>query len=152
MSRWNRRLAESLVVLAVTAGMLSASEDPGSSVGTLADLAIEVVGLESGVGQVRIAVFDSAESWLESAVRSTVVDLQSPECRWIVDGLPEGEYGIAVLHDLNENGKNDRNLLGMPKEPYGFSNGARAALGPPRWAKSKFRVSAPSTNVQIVVK
>lgn len=35
--------------------------------------------------------------------------------------LPAGEYGIAVLHDENMNGKMDYNLLGIPLEGFGFS-------------------------------
>ena len=32
-----------------------------------------------------------------------------------------GEYAIAVIQDLNENKRLDRNFLKIPKEPYGFS-------------------------------
>jgi uncharacterized protein (DUF2141 family) len=35
--------------------------------------------------------------------------------------LPVGRYAVAVYHDLNDNGKLDKNVLGIPKEPYGFS-------------------------------
>jgi uncharacterized protein (DUF2141 family) len=117
-----------------------------------ADLTIEIVGLKSSVGQVRIAVFDSEEGWLKTAVRSKILDLESTECRWIVGGIPPGEYGLAIFHDRNANGKNDRNLLGIPKEPYGFSNNVRASFGPPKWSKSRFEVVAPSSEVRIEVK
>ncbi|MDO6436211.1 DUF2141 domain-containing protein [Cyclobacterium sp. 1_MG-2023] len=35
--------------------------------------------------------------------------------------LEPGEYMISVFHDNNKNGKMDYNLLGKPKEGYGFS-------------------------------
>ncbi|GAB3021847.1 hypothetical protein GCM10027284_46660 [Cyclobacterium sediminis] len=35
--------------------------------------------------------------------------------------LEPGEYMISVFHDSNKNGKMDYNLLGKPKEGYGFS-------------------------------
>jgi uncharacterized protein (DUF2141 family) len=35
------------------------------------------------------------------------------------------------VHDANGNGGMDFSLLGLPEETYGFSNGARALLGPP---------------------
>jgi len=38
-----------------------------------------------------------------------------------ISNLESGEYAIAVIQDLNENGKLDKNFLGIPKEPYGFS-------------------------------
>jgi len=140
------------VLLAMASGVLWASDDavaPGSDSG---DLEIEIVGLRSSVGQVRIAVFDSEEEWLGTATHAKVVDLEGTECRWIVEGIPLGDYGIAVFHDVNENGKNDRNLLGIPKEPYGFSNNVRASFGPPKWSKAKFSVVTPSTTIRIKVK
>ena len=48
--------------------------------------------------------------------------------------LPPGRYGIAALHDLNSNGEMDNNLLGFPKEPFGFGNDARIKLAPPAFA------------------
>ena len=141
-----------VVLLAMAPGVLQADEDPASPGIDSGSLEIEISGLKSGVGQVRIAVFDSEEEWLGAAVHAKVVDLESTECRWIVEEIPPGEYGIAVFHDLNENGKNDRNLLGIPKEPYGFSNDARASFGPPKWSKARFSVVTPSTTIRIQVK
>ena len=115
-------------------------------------LTITVAGLERAVGQVRIAVFDSEEAWLDTAAYSKVIDLENTECSWTLEGVPVGEYGVVVLHDLNSNGKNDRNLLGIPKEPYGFSNNARATFGPPKWSKAKLGVTAGSTEITIEVK
>ena len=48
--------------------------------------------------------------------------------------LPPGRYGLAALHDLNSNGEMDNNLLGFPKEPYGFGNDAKIRLAPPAFA------------------
>ena len=36
------------------------------------------------------------------------------------DNLPAGNYAVAILADINDNGKMDMNLLGMPKEAFGF--------------------------------
>ena len=35
--------------------------------------------------------------------------------------LPAGTYGISAYLDQNGNDELDRNLLGIPSEPYGFS-------------------------------
>ena len=58
----------------------------------------------------------------------------------------------SVTNRPRQNGKNDRNVLGIPKEPYGFSNDVRAIFGPPKWSKSRFEVKAPGTSVRIEVK
>lgn len=37
------------------------------------------------------------------------------------ENLPRGRYGVAVWHDENGNNRVDTNLVGLPKEGYGFS-------------------------------
>ena len=54
--------------------------------------------------------------------------------------LPPGIYGARVLHDLNGNGEMDSNFVGMPKEPWAFSNNATGRLGPAKWQDAKFEI------------
>ena len=56
---------------------------------------------------------------------------------------------IAVVHDENMNGKLDTNRLGIPTEGYGFSNGARAVLGPPSFSAASFRHDGGTLNLSI---
>ena len=62
--------------------------------------------------------------------------------------LPPGIYGARVLHDLNGNGEMDSNFVGMPKEPWAFSNNATGRLGPAKWQDAKFEISG-NTAVEI---
>ena len=62
--------------------------------------------------------------------------------------LPLGIYGARVLHDLNGNGEMDSNFVGMPKEPWAFSNNATGRLGPAKWQDAKFEISG-NTAVEI---
>ncbi len=54
--------------------------------------------------------------------------------------LPAGQYAIAVYHDVNNNDKIDRNLIGRPTEQYGFSNNARPFLSAPKFKEAAFWV------------
>ena len=113
---------------------------------------IKVTGLRSEKGQVRIAVFNSSEKWLgEDPVYSSTINVDSHMVVWKISDVPYGDYGIAVLHDENKNGKMDKNFLGIPLEPYGFSNNLRVTFGPPKWEKSKFVVKGSTTEVAIEV-
>ena len=47
--------------------------------------------------------------------------------------IPFGNYVLAGIHDIDNNGMLSAGFLGIPKEPFGFSNNARGNLGPPRW-------------------
>ncbi len=51
--------------------------------------------------------------------------------------LPIGSYAISAYHDINGNGKLDKNLLGIPTEPYAFSNHARPKFRAPNWEEAK---------------
>ena len=59
----------------------------------------------------------------------------------ILKDVPDGEYGVRVMHDVNGNGKLDSNFIGMPTEPWAFSNNAAGHMGPPKWPDVKFLVS-----------
>jgi len=114
---------------------------------------VTITGLRSEKGQVKIAMFSSAETWLgDSTKYNTTIDVDAPAVSWKINDVPYGDYGIAVFHDQNKNGKMDKNFLGMPQEAYGFSNNLRVVLGPPKWDKSKFAVKGATTEVAIAVK
>ncbi len=52
----------------------------------------------------------------------------------IVHDIPPGRYAVQAYQDENDNHDVDRGLFGIPKEGIGFSNDARIAFGPPKWA------------------
>lgn len=54
-----------------------------------------------------------------------------------IPSLPAGDYAVACYHDVNGNGRIDKNLLGIPTEPYGFSNNARPRFRAPTWDEAK---------------
>jgi uncharacterized protein (DUF2141 family) len=87
-------------------------------------LLVTVNGVKAGQGNLRIAVFDEAhrdefpdgEYLLGVAVSATEEEMTVE-----ISNVESGEYAIAVIQDINENEKLDKNFLGIPKEPYGFS-------------------------------
>ena len=50
-------------------------------------------------------------------------------------------YAIGIFVDKNYNNKMDRNLFGVPKEQFGFSNNAKGNFGPPSFKDASFVVS-----------
>lgn len=121
--------------------------------GGTATVIVKIAGLLSEKGQVKIAMFNSAATWLGDHPKyKATIDVDSRAVSWKLNDVPYGDYGIAVFHDENKNGKMDKNLLGIPQEAYGFSNNMRVAFGPPGWDKSKFTVKGPIADVAIEVK
>ena len=59
--------------------------------------------------------------------------------------LPFGEHAITLFVDFNGNKKIDKNFLGIPKEPYGFSNNVIGNMSAPTFDQAKFVISGPTT-------
>lgn len=56
--------------------------------------------------------------------------------------IPKGDfYAASIYQDMNDNDKLDANFIGMPKEPYAFSNSALGEYGrPPTYEQARFSV------------
>ena len=68
-----------------------------------------------------------------------------------IRNVKPGTYSIAVFHDVNGNGKLDRNFIGLPNEPYGFSNDV-GRRGPPSFDAARIVVREPATTVVIPIR
>ena len=104
---------------------------------TAADLTVTITNINGPGGEVRWAVFDSAEDYQADAnpVLSARSRVDGDRLRFTVHDLPDGRYAVKLYHDANANGKLDSNRLGIPTEGYGFSNNA-GRFGPPPFEKA----------------
>ncbi len=59
---------------------------------------------------------------------------------FVFKDLPDGEYALQIMHDVNDNDELDSNFIGMPTEPWAFSNNATGNMGPPAWRDVKFLI------------
>ena len=105
-------------------------------------LTVTVKNVKNGDGFVSVAVYHSSEEFMKKSWQSKRMDSQTGEVQFIFDNLPAGDYAISVMHDANKNGKLDTNMVGIPKEGFGFSNDAMGTFGPPDFEKAKFAVPA----------
>jgi uncharacterized protein (DUF2141 family) len=110
-----------------------------------ANLSLNVEGLKPK-GQLMVLLFDAERSWnaKNGAVREIRRRVSTATAQIVVEGLAAGHYGAMVFQDLNLDGKMNFNLVGMPMEPYGFSNNSRGLFGPPAWGKAAFRFGGGS--------
>ena len=124
--------------LPILLGVLSAAwpagaEAPASSV-------LAVGGLKEDKGQLRVGVYADAASWLGPAPRfSRVLPVKREADGTMRVELPPdlpARVAVAVVHDLDSSGDLNRNAVGMPNEPYGFSNNHRPRFGPPSFQAS----------------
>jgi uncharacterized protein (DUF2141 family) len=115
---------------------------------------LTVDGISEEKGEIRIAVFDSEQAYndKENPLYAVVIPVDGEKISWKQDSLPFGNYAIAVYHDKNVNGELDSNLLGIPKEAYGFSNNARGRFGPASWEDAHFEVTSEQSSMTILIK
>ncbi len=105
-------------------------------------------------GHILVSIFDDSGAFPDEPENAVVKLKLTPAqaANYLVTNLPPGEYAIALLHDANDNGKMDKNGIGMPKEGFGFSNDAMGTFGPPSFKKSKFKVDGQLTTAQMKMK
>ncbi len=119
----------------------------------VANFTVKISGVKKLSGSVRIAIFDNKENWLKKPVHTAVLPAgQNNIVEYTNTNVSYGEYAIAVYHDVNGNGEMDRNFIGLPKEPYGFSNNARGSFGPAKWKKAKISINTSEQQHQIKIK
>jgi uncharacterized protein (DUF2141 family) len=109
-----------------------------AGVAPAATVEVRVSGV-SAKGSVRVAVCDR-ERFLKQCAFSASAPAQAGETTVEVKGVPAGTWAVLAYQDENGNGELDRNLIGMPKEAYGFSRDARGRFGPPGFEDAAIEV------------
>ena len=130
------------------------------------ELRITVDGIRSAHGTVLIGLYDSPasfgkavevsakEAFLIDPDRFAAVALRANaalKSAVVFSNLEPGRYAAIAFHDENGNGKLDKNFLGIPTEPYGFSNNVQGFLGPPTFDAAAMALGDSNEGVQITL-
>jgi uncharacterized protein (DUF2141 family) len=110
---------------------------------TLNTVNVEVLNLKSSKGYVLVSLYNNAKDFpkdAKQAIGKGKATIENGRAIVTFNNLPAGKYAAAILHDENNNLKMDFNIVGMPKEGYGFSNDAKGLFGPPSFEKASFNV------------
>ena len=114
-----------------------------------ADLTIKIPVLEEAKGKISMAVYDSEKNFSQTVLIGATETAVKGEMLFSFSELPAGNYAVMVYQDLNDNGKLDSNLLGMPKEPWGASLQGTRIFGAPKWADTQFKLPEEGTTITI---
>jgi uncharacterized protein (DUF2141 family) len=117
-----------------------------------ADLVIHVDNVKSTSGQVMVALYDNADGFLKYPVRAEKAKADKAGTTLVFHDVAPGDYGFAVFQDINDNGRMDRNLMGIPTEPIAFSNNAQGRMGPPDFAAVKLAVPAAGLDTAVTLR
>ena len=110
--------------------------------GSSSDLTVNISGIESIKGSVYIAVFSDSDSFpvFGKQWRGESISVTNKSMSYTFKNIPHDTYALAVFHDENNNGVLDKNALGIPLEPYGFSRNARARFSAPPFEDAQFNL------------
>jgi len=124
-----------------------------SGPGLAADLIVQVDGVRNSEGLVRLALYDRAEDYPRKgkAIVTEDVPAESGSMTFIIPDLAAGSYAIALFHDEDGDNDFDQNFIGLPEEGYGFSMGAKAFLGAPRFAEAAFALGDEGTTTTVTL-
>jgi uncharacterized protein (DUF2141 family) len=105
-------------------------------------LSVTVTNIPGAQGTILIGLYESAGSFTDRPleVSPKVAVTSTDDLTAKIENVKPGTYAIAVIQDLNGNGKLDRNFLGMPKEPLAFSVIKEIPRGKPDFAACSFEV------------
>ena len=110
-------------------------------------LTVQITNVTSEEGQIILAIYNSSENY-DKRIAFQEVKVK-PEIDTVIfeTNLPDGEYLVMLVHDINNNGKLDTSFIGMPKEPVGLSNYDGKGI-PGKFKKHKFSVNE---NTEIII-
>lgn len=110
-------------------------------------LTVQITNIASEEGQIILAIYNSSENY-DKRIAFQEVKIK-PEIDTVIfeTNVPDGEYLVMLVHDINSNGKLDTSFIGMPKEPVGLSNYDGKGI-PGKFKKHKFSVNE---NTEIII-
>ncbi len=115
-------------------------------------LEIAVTLPEDVTGKLYLVVYDNKTDFLgekgELTIYETAELRKNPTIKF--NQIKKGTYAFVAFIDENNNGVMDKNRLGIPKEPIGFSVSKMGLFGPPSFKKASYQI--PGTkSVELVI-
>lgn len=118
-----------------------------------ADINVEILPLASTEGMVMVSLFDRSENFPHtvSYVQGIAANRQvaGQPLRLVFTQLPPGRYAISAYQDKDGNSKLNTNLMGVPNEPVGFSNNAKASFGPAKFDNASFVLDSQGVSIKL---
>lgn len=124
----------------------------GSATYAQGKLEVVVSNIKSAKGTINVALFSDPDTFLKTPAIGKIVKAEAGSVTVVFDNVPAGEYGISAIHDENENGEIDSNMIGIPKEGFGFGNNSMGTFGPPSFNKAKVTIGSESIRNEISLK
>jgi uncharacterized protein (DUF2141 family) len=118
------------------------------------NITVTVNNIKSSKGTINVCVYNKETGFPEKpnlAIKCTNSTASKSVMQITIEGITPGKYAISAHHDENNDGKVNTNFLGIPKEPTGASNGAKAKMGPPKFGDAVIVIDKNKTQISIAL-
>jgi uncharacterized protein (DUF2141 family) len=119
------------------------------------ELSLKIDQINPIEGAIRILIFKGKDGWPNDhtkAVYTKSIFVKKSVIHLEIKELLYGKYAIAILHDVNLNKKADKSIIGIPSEPFGFSNYPKITFGVPNFEDVSFSIDSPNNHMVISMK
>ena len=145
----------SLLLIAISLPLFGFINLKNQSISTpRGSIQLTIENIEKDKGSILVGVFKNPDTFLDRGefIFGDAYPTNGKDSMQIV--LPPIEYGtyaVGVVHDLNDNTYLDKNLFGVPTEPYGFYKNFRGKWNKPTFDDCSFVLESPSTSFSVTV-
>lgn len=101
-------------------------------------LHVTINNLKSETAPVVVAIYKTHFPYIKGKIKEYKFIPKGKVLHAIIKDLKYGTYAISIYQDTNLSGKFDKNILGLPKEPYAFSNNFVPKIKVPTFDECKF--------------
>lgn len=117
----------------------------------LIPLTINVTNLKSKTAIIVIGLYATSNKFLDEndQLQEYRIKPKNGKFSTKITNQKYGEFGMAIYQDVDGDGKITKNLIGIPKEPYAFSNNYKPTIKAPSFNDCKFTYSAKSNTVNM---
>ena len=124
---------------------------------------ILIINVESAYnnGLALVGIYDKEENFgkakvnkklnTEKILTGAATEISNNKAQIKLD-VPFGSYVVSGFQDFDGNGVISGNFLGIPKEPFGFSNDAKGKFGPPKWQDAVFVFNKSNQKITLRLK
>ena len=113
---------------------------------------VKVTNIKSSVGNMRIAFYKKGSDFPKEGSITYAKEekiSKTGEMVFEFNDIPYGEYAIAIFQDKNKNKKIDKNFVGYPTEPFGFSKNFKPKFSEPKYSDCNVMISSSNSTVTI---
>ena len=109
------------------------------------NLTVKIDNFRTRSGKLLIALCNDPKDFYGKALQQQIFPIPTVGAfTYLFKNLPKGNYAIRLFQDVNNSGKLEKGMMGIPKEPYGLS-GNPYRMGKPGFEDAAFELSGNQT-------